>query len=121
MMLRFVVHCLVFEFSFRQRQEFDVNFSYFLRNFRKKFRKTQIFLELATFFEKLRRIFQLFGLFSENRKIFSVMLTCFCLCSCEREFFEVFFRKFFEKYEISHQTVVFVETTTQIPKSGDKH
>jgi hypothetical protein len=28
---------------------------------------------------------------------------------------------FFEKYEISHQAVVFVEKTTQIPKSGDKH
>jgi hypothetical protein len=39
----------------------------------------------------------------------------------KKEFFEVFFRKLFEKYEISHQTVVFVETTTQIPKSGDKH
>jgi hypothetical protein len=31
------------------------------------------------------------------------------------------FRKFFEKYDISHQTVVFIEATTQMPKSRDKH
>jgi hypothetical protein len=31
------------------------------------------------------------------------------------------FREFFRKCEISHQTVVFIEATTQIPKSGDKH
>jgi hypothetical protein len=58
-----------------------------------------------------------FGLFYENRQMIFGIVAFFV----KRVFFEVFFRKIFEKYEISHQTVVFVETTTQIPKSGDKH
>jgi hypothetical protein len=31
------------------------------------------------------------------------------------------FFSFLRESEIRHQTVVFIETTTQIPKSGDKH
>jgi hypothetical protein len=42
-------------------------------------------------------------------------MICSCFCDIFREFFENF-----RKCEISHQTVVFIETTTQIPKSGDK-